>query len=83
MPSYVVYKGRVPGVYANWEDCWIQVHHFRSYIYTRYNTIEEVEARYAHYLAEEMRAMRRNRMKNAFVLILLIVTAFLIYVILV
>jgi hypothetical protein len=45
--------------------------------------MEEAEARYAHYLAEEMRVMRRNRMKNAFVLILLIVTAFLIYVLIV
>jgi predicted nucleic acid-binding Zn ribbon protein len=50
--------------------------------------MEEAEARYTHYLAEEMRVMRRNRMKNAFVLILLIlilliVTAFLIYVLIV
>jgi hypothetical protein len=45
--------------------------------------MEEAEARYTHYLAEDMRMMRRNRMKNAFVLILLIVTAFLIYLLLV
>jgi hypothetical protein len=45
--------------------------------------MEEAEVRYAHYLAEEMRVMRRNRMKTALVLILLIVNTFLIYVFLV
>jgi hypothetical protein len=38
--------------------------------------MEEAEARYAHYLAEEMREIRRNRMKTAFVLMLLIVLHF-------
>jgi hypothetical protein len=51
MSSYVVYKGRVPGVYANWENCWRHVHHFRTCIYTWYNTMEEAEVRYMHYLA--------------------------------
>jgi hypothetical protein len=45
--------------------------------------MEEAEASYAHCLAKEMRVMRRNHMKNAFVQIFLIVTAFLIYVVLV
>ena len=83
MPSYAVYKGRVPGVYANWEDCWIQVHHFSSCIYKRYNTLAEAEARYSHFLAGERREMRRNQMKTTFILMLLIMIAFLIYVILV
>ena len=26
MPSYVVYKGKVPGVYDDWEECRRQVH---------------------------------------------------------
>jgi hypothetical protein len=43
--------------------------------------MEEAETRYTHYLAEEMREMRSNRMKTAFVLMLLTVTKFLIYVI--
>jgi hypothetical protein len=66
MSSYVVYKGRVPRVYANWEDCWIQVHHFSSCIYKRDKTSVEAKTRYA-----------------TFVLMLLIMTAFLICMILV
>jgi hypothetical protein len=45
--------------------------------------MEEAEDRYTHCLAELMREMRRNRMKTAFPLMLLIVTAFVIYVILI
>ena len=41
----------------------------------------EAQARYAHFLAEEMREMRRNRMKTIIIVILLIVTALLVYVI--
>jgi hypothetical protein len=53
------------------------------HLYIWYNTMKEAKARYAHYLAEEMRVMRRNPMKTAFILILLIVTVFLLCVILV
>jgi hypothetical protein len=45
--------------------------------------MKEAEARYMNYLAEDMREMRMNRMNTAFILMLLTVTAFLIYVILV
>jgi hypothetical protein len=34
--------------------------------------MEETKTRYGHYLAREMRDIRRNRMKTAFVLMLLI-----------
>jgi t-SNARE complex subunit (syntaxin) len=45
----------------------------------------EAEARYVHYLVGERREMRRNRIKTNFIVIpiLLIVTAFLFYVIVV
>nr|XP_040244103.1 uncharacterized protein LOC109755902 [Aegilops tauschii subsp. strangulata] len=33
MPSYVVYKGRVPGVYDDWEECQRQVHRFNGNSY--------------------------------------------------
>ncbi|KAK1605338.1 hypothetical protein QYE76_029011 [Lolium multiflorum] len=65
MPTtYVVYKGRVPGVYDDWEDCRRQVHHFSGNSYKGYPTRVEAEGRYARYLAGEMRDMRRNRMKT-------------------
>jgi predicted nucleic acid-binding Zn ribbon protein len=43
--------------------------------------MEEADPRYANYLPGERREMRRNRMKTALALMLLIVTTFLIYVI--
>ena len=41
MPSYVVYKGKVPEVYEYWEDYRRQVHRFRSNSYKGYTTREE------------------------------------------
>jgi hypothetical protein len=39
MSSYAMYKGRIPWVYDNWENCWIHVHHFSGCIYKWYNTM--------------------------------------------
>ena len=85
MTWYVVYKGKVPGVYDEWEDCRRQVHGFSGNSYKGYNSREVAEARYMKYLTGERREMRRNRMKTGFIVIpiLLIVTAFLFYVIVV
>ena len=80
MPSYVVYKGKVPGVYDDWEECRKQVHHFRGNSYKGYPTRVEAEARYARYLAGERRERRRNRMKTSFIAMMLIMIAALFYV---
>ena len=81
MPSYVVYKGKVPGVYYDWEECQRQVHCFCGNSYKGYTTRAEAEARYARYLAGERRKRRRNRMKTSFITMMLIVmTAALFYV---
>ena len=81
MPSYVVYKGKVPGVYDDWEECRRQVHRFSGNSYKGYTTRAEVESRYARYLAGERREQRRNLMKNSFIAMMLIVmTAALFYV---
>ncbi len=80
MPSYVVYKGKVPGVYGEWEECRRQVHRFSGNSYKGYTTRAEAESRYAHYLAGERRERRRNRMKTSFIAMMLIVTAALFYV---
>ncbi|KAK1644739.1 hypothetical protein QYE76_062544 [Lolium multiflorum] len=75
MPTtYVVYKGRVPGVYDDWEDCRRQVHRFSGNSYKGYPTRVEAEGRYARYLAGEMRDMRRNRMKTMAFVMMVIVT---------
>ncbi|KAK1664832.1 hypothetical protein QYE76_052991 [Lolium multiflorum] len=44
MPTYVVYKGRVPGVYEEWQDCLEQVHKFSGNSYKGYATREEAVA---------------------------------------
>ena len=80
MLSYVVYKGEVPGVYDDWEECRRQVHRFSGNSYKGYATRVEAEDRYARYLARERRERRRNRMKTSFIAMMLIVTAALFYV---
>nr|BAK06860.1 predicted protein [Hordeum vulgare subsp. vulgare] len=81
MASYVVYNGKVPGVYDDWEECQRQVHRFSSNSNKGYTTRAQAEVRYARYLAGERRERWRNRMKTSFIAIMLIVmTAALFYV---
>ena len=81
MPTYVVYKGKVPGVYDDWEECWRQVHSFSGNRYKGYTTRAEAESRYVRYLAAERRERWRNWMKTSFIAMMLIVmTAALFYV---
>ena len=81
MPTYVVYKGKVPGVYDDWEECRRQVHRFSGNSYKGYTTRAEAEARHARYLAGERREQRRSRIKTSFIAMMLIVmTATLFYV---
>ena len=81
MPWYVVYKGKVPGVYDDWEECWRQVHRFSGNSYKGYTTRAEAEPRYARYLAGERRERWRNRMKtNLITMMLIVMTAALFYV---
>ena len=80
MSLYVMYKGEVPGVYDDWEECRRQVHRFSGNSYKGYTTRAEAEVRYARYLAGERRERRRNQMKISFIAMMLIVTATLFYV---
>ena len=81
MPSYVVYKGKVPGVYDDWEECRRQVHRFSGNSYKGYTTRVEAEARYARYLVGERRESWRIQMKTSFITMMLIMmTAALFYV---
>ena len=81
MSSNVVYKGKVSGVYDDWEECRRQVHRFSGNSYKGYTTRAEAEARYVRYLVGESRERRRNRMKTSFIAMMLIVmTAALFYV---
>jgi viroplasmin and RNaseH domain-containing protein len=77
---YVVYVGRVPGVYTEWSECHAQVNKFSGNEYKGFKSKEEAEASYLMF----MRANgSRNAMKNFIILVLLIVIAFLLYVIIV
>ena len=76
MTWYVAYVGRVPGVYDDWEECRRQVHRFSGNSYKGFTTWAEADARYTAYLARE-----RKRMKITFAVLVLIVAAFLFYVI--
>jgi viroplasmin and RNaseH domain-containing protein len=53
--SYVVYMGRVPGVYVHWEDCLKQVNMFKGNSYKGYKIMAEAEARWRNHLREERR----------------------------
>ena len=44
MTWYIVYKGRVPVVYDDWEHCRRQVHGFSGNSFKGYNTMMEAEA---------------------------------------
>ena len=81
MPWYVEYKGKVPGVYDDWEECRRQVHPFSGNSYKGYTTRAEAESRYVRYLAGERRERWRNRVKTSLITMMLIVmTAPLFYV---
>jgi viroplasmin and RNaseH domain-containing protein len=83
MTWYVVYKGKVSGVYDDWEECRRQVHRFGGNNYKGYNTLAEAETRYANYLARERREMGRSQMTTFLVMMLTAATAFLFFVFLV
>ena len=50
---YVVYKGWVPGVYDEWEDCKKQVNKFSGNNYKGYATREEAVAKWRNHLWKE------------------------------
>jgi len=75
---YVVFDGRVPGVYDKWEDCHRQVNKFSGNNYKGYATREEAIAKWRNHL------WKKNRMKTLVVLpLLLTVIAVVLYLILV
>jgi viroplasmin and RNaseH domain-containing protein len=53
--SYVVYKGRVPGLYVPWEVCLKQVNKLEGNNYKGYGTMAEAEASWMNHLQEDRR----------------------------
>ena len=62
----MVYEGRVPGVYDEWEDYVKQVNKFKGNSYKGYRTKSEAEARWLNHRLEEE---RKKRMKSNFIVI--------------
>ncbi|KAK1618430.1 hypothetical protein QYE76_023947 [Lolium multiflorum] len=66
MTYYVVFEGRVPGVYEEWEDCKKQVHKFSGNCYKGYPTRHEAVAKWRAHQAN------KSKMKTFLVLSLLL-----------
>ena len=80
MTYYVVFEGRVPGIYEKWEDCKKQVHKFSGNCYKGFATREEAEAKWRNYRSRK----NKNKMKTVVVLMLLLtIVAALLYFIIV
>ena len=81
MKWYVVNRGRVPGVYKTWAECQAQVDKYESNNYKSFETRQEAEASYLNFLEGERKKNRGP--KNFIIAVLLIVIAFLLYLIIV
>jgi hypothetical protein len=46
---YVVFEGRSPGIYANWELCRAQVHKYPDAVYRKFASSPEAEKAYLNY----------------------------------
>ena len=77
MPCYVVFEGRVPGVYDEWEDCKKQVHKFSGNCYKGYETREEAVAKWRNHQSKN-----KTKMKTLVVVFLLLLTIVALYSIL-
>jgi viroplasmin and RNaseH domain-containing protein len=81
MRWYVVFKGKVPGVYDKWEHCFKQVNKFKGNSYKGFKTREEAEARYKNY---QRGREGPNWMKTCFIVIpILLMILLIVYVIVV
>ncbi|KAJ1399014.1 Ribosomal protein L9/RNase H1, N-terminal [Sesbania bispinosa] len=44
MVVYMVFFGRMPGVYKSWTDCYAQVNEFKGTLYKSFASLDEAEA---------------------------------------
>ncbi|KAK1677578.1 hypothetical protein QYE76_038426 [Lolium multiflorum] len=80
MTYYVVFEGRVPGVYEEWEECKKQVHKFSGNCYKGYPTRHEAVAKWRKHQSNKS----KMKMKTFLVLsLLLTIVAVVLYFILV
>ena len=75
---YVVYEGKVPGVYNDWPECQAQMNGVSGASHKGFETRQEVEASYLRFMLA--RDMTRNRcLMYCIVPLSLIVIALLVY----
>ncbi|KAK1654020.1 hypothetical protein QYE76_071825 [Lolium multiflorum] len=78
MTYYLVFEGRVPGFYEEWEDCKKHVHNFSGNCYKGYTTRQEAVAKWW------KQQSNKSKMKTFIVLpLLLTIVAAVLYFILV
>ena len=77
---YVVYKGKVPGVYNEWHDCQAQVNGFSDASHKGFKSRQEGEASYLRFTLARERTHNR-RLMYCIVSLSLIVIALLAYII--
>ena len=77
---YVVYKGKVPGMYNEWHECQAQVNGVSGASHKGFKTRQEAEASYLRFTLAQGRT-RNHRLMYCIVPLSLIVIAFLAYTI--
>lgn len=61
---YVVFEGRVPGLYAEWKDCSAQVDGWSCNVHKAYDSFEEAEAAYVEYCKNNGREYVKGELKQ-------------------
>jgi viroplasmin and RNaseH domain-containing protein len=77
---YVVYTGKVPGVYDEWPECQAQVERFSGASHKGFKSRQEAEASYLRFTLAQERTPNR-RLMYCIVPLSLIVIALLVYII--
>ena len=77
---YVVYEGKVPGVYDEWHECQAQVQGVSGASHKGFKSRQEAEATYLRFTLARERTHNR-RLMDCIVLLSLIVIALLMYII--
>jgi ribonuclease HI len=80
---YVMLKGKVSGVYDDWDDCLAQVNEFPSNSYKWCETKEEAEARYKKHLTKKEECGRMKTKEEETILKTIFFIPFLLIVIVV
>lgn len=54
--AYVVFKGKIPGIYSGWEECFAQINGFRGQEQKVYESLEAAERAWEEYQSSIVQA---------------------------